>query len=238
VLVKPRFNHIFILTGAGISAESGLDTFRDQNGVWARYSIDEVATPEAFARNPDLVHEFYNMRRLTASQAQPNAAHGALAVLESEYAGEVWIVTQNVDDLHERAGSRNVIHMHGELTKVRCEKCGLVCTERGAITGATRCGACAAVGRIRPHVVWFGEIPLSLADIEHHLQACDLFVSIGTSGHVYPAAGVADMARRTGRAHMVELNLEPSFGESLFTERVYGRAGEIVPRYVESLLRT
>ncbi|MEX1147586.1 MAG: NAD-dependent deacylase [Sphingomonadales bacterium] len=232
------FKHIVILTGAGISAESGLDTFRDKGGIWSRYTIEEVATPEAFARDPDLVHDFYNMRRRTALAAHPNGAHGALARLEAAHPGSVTLITQNVDDLHEQAGSRNVLHMHGELGRVRCTACGAVYGWRQDTGTGTACNGCRALGGVRPHVVWFGEVPLYLAEIERHLAASDLFVSIGTSGHVYPAAGFVDMVRRIGRARRVELNLEPSLGGSMFDEGFYGRAATVVPDFVEHLLAT
>lgn len=227
---------IVILTGAGISAASGLDTFRDEGGVWSRYAIEDVATPEAFARNPALVHDFYNMRRETALRARATAAHRALARLEAEHPGAVWIVTQNVDNLHEQAGSRNLIHMHGELAKVRCTACGASYAWSNSTDETTVCISCDAVGRVRPHVVWFGEVPMGLDEIEQLLIRCDLFVSIGTSGNVYPAAGFVDMVRRMGRARRVELNLEPSLGGALFDEGIYGRADEVVPRFVNDIL--
>lgn len=233
--MTPHYEHIVILTGSGISAESGLSTFRDADGIWSRYSIDDVATPSAFRRNPALVHDFYNQRRRAAREAQPNEAHKALALLEQDHHGNVWIVTQNVDDLHERAGSQNLIHMHGELMKVRCCDCSHIWNELET-SPETICPGCGNAGSTRPHVVWFGEYPLGLNEIAKLLEDCDLFMSIGTSGQVYPAAGFVDTVRQYGRAHLVELNLEPSFGESLFTERHYGRAGEIVPRYVKALL--
>ena len=231
-----QYKTIVILTGAGISADSGLDTFRDEGGVWSRYAIEDVATPEAFARNPDLVHDFYNMRRETALNARPNGAHAALARLEADYPGTVWIITQNVDNLHEQAGSRNLIHMHGELAKLRCTGCGVVHDWLEAASRETVCPACAGVDKMRPHIVWFGEVPMELDRIERLLVACDLFVSIGTSGNVYPAAGFVDMVRGLGRAHRVELNLEPSLGQSLFDEGIYGRAGDIVPEFVSRLM--
>lgn len=229
------YDRIVILTGAGISAESGLSTFRDADGIWSRYSVDEVATPAAFRRNPERVHEFYNMRRRAARDARPNAAHAALARLERDHPGRVTLVTQNVDDLHEKAGSRNVLHMHGELAKLRCNACGHVWPGEDAFA-ETACVTCAAPGTVRPHVVWFGEVPHGLEEISARLRDCDLFLSIGTSGHVYPAAGFVAEVRRQGRAHTVELNLEPSLGESLFSERIYGKAGDIVPRFVDRLL--
>ena len=229
---------IVVLTGAGISRESGLETFRDPDGIWARVSIDEVATPEAFARDPVRVHGFYNARRrgLLSDGVAPNAAHEALARLERDWPGEVLLVTQNIDDLHERAGSRNLIHMHGEILKARCEACGAVTAWRDDLAVATPCPACGTVGALRVHVVWFGEMPFEMERIYSALAAADLFVSIGTSGNVYPAAGFVQEARRLGRAHTVELNLEPSEGVSLFHEARHGPAGELVPGFVEQVL--
>ncbi len=228
---------IVVLTGAGISKESGLSTFRDADGIWARYRVEDVATPEAFARDPEFVHEFYNQRRrnLLASHVQPNAAHHALAALESGWQGDFLLVTQNIDDLHERAGSRRFVHMHGEMRKVRCLACGDVQEFDGDLSLASCCPACGCPGGLRPHVVWFGEMPLEMERISAALESCGLFISIGTSGNVYPAAGFVSSARARG-ARTVELNLEPSQGETLFAERRYGKASEIVPAYVETLL--
>src|SRR5579862_8009331 len=228
---------IVVLTGAGISKESGLSTFRDADGIWAQYRVEDVATPEAFARDPAFVHEFYNLRRrnLLAEDVRPNAAHLALAELEREWQGDFLLATQNIDDLHERAGSRRLVHMHGEMRKVRCEPCGDVRVFDGDLSLESRCAACGFVGGLRPHVVWFGEMPFEMERIGLALARCNLFVSIGTSGNVYPAAGFVAEARSRG-ARTVELNLEPSQGESLFAERRYGKASEIVPDYVERLL--
>jgi NAD-dependent deacetylase len=229
---------IVVLTGAGISRESGLHTFRDADGIWARVRIEDVATPQAFARDPEGVHAFYNARRrrVQSDEVAPNAAHFALADLEARSPGAVTVVTQNIDDLHERAGSRNVIHMHGEILKARCGRCGDVTAWIGDLETTTRCPACALPGTLRPHVVWFGEMPLALDRIFAALEACDLFLSIGTSGAVYPAAGFVQAAGASG-AHTVELNLEPSQGEAFFAERVYGPASRVVPEYVAKLLR-
>ncbi len=229
---------IVILTGAGISKESGLDTFRDADGIWAKVNLEDVATPEAFARDPETVHAFYNARRqgLLAESVQPNPAHLALARLEAEWPGEVLLVTQNIDDLHERAGSRNLIHMHGEILKGRCLACGSVSAWREDMDLESRCPGCEATGHLRVDVVWFGEMPYQMDRIFAALEACDLFVSIGTSGAVYPAAGFVEAARATGRAHSVELNLEPSDRHSAFAERIYGPASDVVPSYVEALL--
>lgn len=229
---------IVVLTGAGISAESGLSTFRAKDGLWERHRVEDVATPEAFARNPGLVQAFYNARRRRILEADvgPNPAHLALAELEKAWTGEVLIVTQNVDDLHERAGSRKVIHMHGELLKVRCLCSGAVHRWTEDIGPETRCPCCGATETLRPHVVWFGEMPFELERIYAALAATDLFVAVGTSGVVTPAAGFVDEVRRTGRAHTVEFNLEPSAMSSLFAERTYGPASETVPGFVRRLL--
>lgn len=231
-----KYDRIVVLTGAGISADSGVSTFRDPDGIWARHDIDEVATPEAFARNPRRVHEFYNDRRRGLAGVETNAGHQALADLEQHHPGDVLIVTQNVDDLHERAGATNLIHMHGELAKVRCAATYDVFDWSGDLSLETICPDCGAAGTLRPDIVWFGEMPMHMDRIQSALQACDLFLSIGTSGNVYPAAGFVAEVRSGGRAYTAELNLEPSEGHSLFAETVYGRAAEIVPEYVARLL--
>ncbi len=228
-------DQIVLLTGAGLSAESGIGTFRGQGGLWENHDLEEVATPEGFARNPTKVHEFYNKRRVSLADARPNAAHFALAKLEHSHPGDVLLVTQNIDPLHEEAGSESLIHMHGELARALCGSCGAshVWTENLFLT--THCPACGKSGYMRPDVVWFGEMPRQMERIYEALARCDLFVSIGTSGTVYPAAGFVEEARRAG-AHTVELNLEPSEGASQFIETLYGPATEIVPAYVETLL--
>ena len=231
-----RAQRIVILTGAGISAESGLGTFRDKGGIWTQYDLEEVATPQGFARNPDFVHDFYNARRRNLREAVPNAAHIALAELERAHDGHVLLVTQNVDNLHEQAGSTNLVHMHGELLKVRCEACDAIHDWLEDLSTQTPCPACRAVGSLRPHVVWFGEMPMEMNRIYLALMTCDLFVSIGTSGNVYPAAGFVEEVRAAGRAHTVELNLEPSEGYSLFAEQILGPASEVVPAFVNRLL--
>lgn len=229
---------IVILTGAGISKESGLDTFRDKDGIWSKVRLEDVATPEGFAANPKMVHAFYNERRrqLKDPGIVPNAAHEALAHLERQPDFDVLIVTQNIDDLHERAGSANLIHMHGEMLKARCDMCGAVMAWSGDIETHTPCPACAREGGLRPHVVWFGEMPLEMDRIYRELAVCDLFISIGTSGNVYPASGFVSHVRSLRRAHTVELNLEPSEGASFFAERIHGPASEIVPDFVTRLL--
>jgi NAD-dependent deacetylase len=229
--VAPR--RIVILTGAGISRESGIHTFRDADGIWATVRIEDVCTPEAFARDPARVHAFYNARRAQLPQVEPNAAHRALARLEGEFEGELLIVTQNIDDLHERAGSRRLLHMHGALRRVRCTTCAATPDWDGPTDTATPCPNCGA-RTLRPDVVWFGETPLHMDSIEQALMACELFVSIGTSGTVYPAAGFVQMA--SGHARTVELNLEPSLGWTQFDDSISGPATKLVPAFVDELL--
>ena len=231
------FSSIVVLTGAGLSAESGLGTFRDKDGLWAEFNLEEVATPEGFARNPARVHEFYNFRRKLLGEARPNAAHAALARLERDHGGRVLTVTQNVDGLHEAAGTQALIHMHGELCRALCAACLASYSWAEDLSIETVCAACGHAGSMRPDVVWFGEMPREMDRIYAALVACDLFISIGTSGSVYPAAGFVAEAHAAG-AHTVELNLEPSEGASLFAEAAYGPATEIVPAYVARLLRS
>ncbi|MEA3261715.1 MAG: Sir2 family NAD+-dependent deacetylase [Pseudomonadota bacterium] len=228
---------IVILTGAGISAESGINTFRDAGGLWENHRIEDVATPEAFQRDPHGVQSFYNRRReqLRDPAIQPNAAHRALAELEQALPDQVLVVTQNVDDLHERAGSRNVIHMHGELLKARCQSTETLVPADRDLDPALSCTVCGAAGCLRPHVVWFGEMPLEMERIYATLAGCERFISIGTSGNVYPAAGFVAEARASG-AHTTELNLEPSEQLTAFHEHRHGRATELVPAYVRELL--
>jgi len=229
---------IVVLTGAGISKESGLETFRDPDGIWSKVRVEDVATPEAFARDPDAVHAFYNMRRARHKvlTANPNDAHKALGRLEAEWPGEVVIVTQNVDSLHEAGGSQNLIHMHGTHSKARCNHCQCIVSWEGDMSIEDICAGCGQAGGLRPNVVWFGEIPLELNRIQSALVDCDLFVSIGTSGNVYPAAGFVSIVQKIGKAHTVELNLEPSMGADSFDEGHYGPATEVVPAFVDRLL--
>ncbi len=228
------YRSILVLTGAGLSAESGVSTFRDPNGIWAKYDYRDVTTPEGFARNPAKVHEFYNMRRRAHKDVKPNAAHAALARLEREH-GSVTIVTQNVDALHEAAGSVSLIHMHGEALKALCAACGARHPWHDDLSTEIECPSCRCAGHLRPDVVWFGETPYQLGHIARLLGRCDLFISIGTSGNVYPAAGFVEDARAAG-AWTVELNLEPSQGATYFDEAIYGPATQIVPAYVDRLL--
>lgn len=225
---------IVILTGAGISAESGLGTFRDEGGLWSRHRIEDVATPEGFARDPGLVHRFYNARRLQAAAARPNAAHHALARLEAAYPDRVTIVTQNVDALHEAAGSRDVLHMHGTLAGALCAACGHRWAAPPEMQPGHPCPACAAP-TARPDVVWFGEMPYHMDQIWDLLRAADIFAAIGTSGQVYPAAAFVQDADRAG-AHTVEINLEPSAVVSDFAETRLGMASVAVPAWVAEML--
>ena len=225
--------HIVILTGAGISAESGIKTFRACDGLWEEHRVEDVATPEGYARDPELVQRFYNARRhqLQRAEIHPNPAHYALARLERLLPGRVTLVTQNIDNLHESAGSKNLIHMHGELLKARCPGSGQVIEWRGDLHQEELCSCCQFPHPLRPHVVWFGEMPLGLDRIYSALAQCDLFISIGTSGAVYPAAGFVHEAGLNG-AHTVELNLEPSEVGSQFDEKRYGPASLLVPAFV------
>jgi len=230
-----ELRNIVVLTGAGISADSGLATFRGPDGLWEGHRVEDVATPEAFRRDPALVQQFYDARRARLGEVEPNDAHHALARLDQEWPGELLIVTQNVDDLHERAGAKRLLHMHGELTSGWC----LACDDRfpwaGPMGEGASCPACQVTGQVRPDIVWFGEMPYEMERIEAALQRADLFVSIGTSGAVYPAAGFVQTARYCG-AHCIEMNLEPSQGSIFFHESRMGRAAELVPAWVETLL--
>jgi len=232
------YNRIVVLTGAGVSAESGMGTFRDKDGIWTRYDIEDVATPEGFARNPALVHDFYNARRRALQDAAPNAAHHALARLEKAVisrGGEFLLVTQNVDNLHEKAGSHRLLHMHGELARVKCDACGACGAWEPDLFSGTECWRCGRVGALRPDVVWFGEMPYGMDDIFARLSVCDLFVSIGTSGEVYPAAGFVMEAGMAG-AHTIELNLEPSANARGFREGRYGPASQVVDQWVTDVI--
>jgi len=233
--VRRNGPNLVILTGAGISAESGVPTFRAADGLWEGHRVEDVATPQAFARDPSLVHAFYDARRAFLDNVVPNAAHHALAQLDAAWPGELLIVTQNVDDLHGRAGTHRLLHMHGELRSGWC----LACDERfrwdGAMGEGAACRACGTSGQVRPDIVWFGEMPYEMERIDAALQDCDRFVSIGTSGAVYPAAGFVQTARYRG-AHCLELNLEPSAGSIFFDETRLGRASELVPAWVDELL--
>jgi len=232
-----HYPNIVILTGAGISAESGIKTFRASDGLWEEHRIEDVATPEALERNPQLVQRFYNERRrpLLDKEVHPNAAHYALAELEASYPGEVLLVTQNIDNLHEQAGSTKVLHMHGEVLKKRCTSCQQVSDCLADIEVDDQCDRCGGVGTLRPHIVWFGEMPLYMDTIYSALAECGIFAAIGTSGNVYPAAGFVQVAKQSG-AQTIELNLEESMVASEFADHLLGNAGDVVPKWVATLL--
>ncbi|MFS2316574.1 NAD-dependent deacylase [Maricaulis sp. D1M11] len=230
--------HLVILTGAGVSAESGLGTFRDTDGIWSKFDWRELATPEAFAAKPHEVHAFYNARRKNLVTARPNAAHQALAELEAAWiarGGEFLLVTQNVDNLHETAGSERLVHMHGELSRMRCTNCHATGEAPKELSSLDTCSACGSTGTLRPHIVWFGEMPLQMELIYSQLESCNLFVSIGTSGTVYPAAGFSQVARDAG-ARCIEINLEETDMSPVFHEHRLGKASEAVPAFVRETL--
>ncbi|MFT6270573.1 MAG: NAD-dependent deacetylase [Alphaproteobacteria bacterium] len=231
-----NYPKIVVLSGAGISAESGIKTFRDNGGLWENHSVEEVASPEAFVRNPESVYRFYNARRqqLLSSEVHPNPAHIALTKLQKALQDNVVLVTQNVDNLHERGGCSNVIHMHGEIFSAKCENTNEAIQITQDLTSQTRCSCCFPSSSMRPDIVWFGEMPYHMDSIQSHLLEADLFVSIGTSGNVYPAAGFVQIANLAG-AYSIELNLEPSEGQSDFTECHYGLASDLVPAFVDEL---
>lgn len=233
----PKYKSIVVLTGAGVSAESGIKTFRAVDGLWEDHRVEDVATPEAFERNPQLVQRFYNERRrpLYQHEVKPNAAHLALAKLEQQFSGEFLLVTQNIDNLHEQAGSENLLHMHGEVLKIRCRFSERVFNCERDIDVDEKCECCGLAGALRPHIVWFGEMPLHMDEISQALSNCDLFVSLGTSGNVYPAAGFVQMANHAG-AKTIEINLEASQVASAFDEAIYGQAGDVLPLWVDSVL--
>jgi NAD-dependent deacetylase len=225
---------IVVLTGAGISAESGVPTFRDADGLWEGHRVEDVATPHAFLADPETVHRFYDARRVALATVAPNPGHAALAELERHLGDDLTLVTQNIDDLHERAGSKRVVHMHGELLSALCGDCGGRVHWDRPMLGARPCGSCGH-GELRPDVVWFGEIPYHMDAIVDALVECDLFVSVGTSGAVYPAAGFVQQARAFG-ARTLELNLVPSEGSRFFHEARHGRAGDLVPAWVAEMV--
>ncbi len=230
-----HYTKVVVLTGAGVSAESGIQTFRDQDGLWEQHRLEEVATPQAFATDPALVQRFYNARRAQLDEVQPNAAHQALAKLEVA-SDDFLLITQNIDDLHERAGSRRLLHMHGELRKARCVKTGQLFTVTEPLSPQSHCTCCVPASPLRPHVVWFGEMPLGLDRIFTALSQADLFLAVGTSGQVYPAAGFVEEARHAG-AHCVEVNVQDSAISQQFHEHHRGPAGQLLPGLVNHWLK-
>lgn len=231
------YKNIFILTGAGISAESGLSTFRSENGLWNNHRVEDVATIEAFARNPDYVHEFYNQMRPELFKAEPNAAHLAITKLQHEYPANINVITQNIDVLHEKAGNANILHIHGQINQIVCLNCGHIIESWGAYSSEDECENCHICGMLKPNIVFFGENLLYMDKVEKLLQSCDLFLSIGTSGVVYPAAGFVQTAKFFG-ADTYEFNMEKTSNNLLFDHHIYGPAGTTIPQFVDTLLQS
>lgn len=229
------YKKIAVLTGAGISAESGLATFRSSNGLWNNHKVEDVASVEGFARNPALVHDFYNNLKIEIQQAKPNAAHLALTRLQQEYPAEINIITQNVDTLHEKAGNKNIYHIHGQINQAVCLNCGQILETWGDVDTETACPHCQVAGMMKPNIVFFGENLLCMNKVDKILSTCDLFVSIGTSGVVYPAAGFVRLAKYYG-ADTIEFTLDATANNYLFDRHIYGKAGETLPPFVDKLV--
>lgn len=230
------YRNIAILTGAGISAESGLATFRSSNGLWNNHKVEDVASVEGFQRNPALVHDFYNNLKTEIQQAKPNAAHLALTKLQKEYPAEINIITQNIDTLHEKAENQNVYHIHGQINQSVCLNCGQVLETWGDVDTETICPHCQVMGMMKPNIVFFGENLLCMDKVENILRKCGLFISIGTSGVVYPAAGFVQLAKYYG-ADTVEFTLDTTANNYLFDKHIFGKAGETLPPYIEELIK-
>ena len=230
-----RYNRIFILSGAGISAESGLATFRSANGLWNNHKVEDVASIEGFERNPALVHDFYNNLKVEVQNVSPNAAHKAITRLQEKYSAEINVITQNVDTLHEKAGNKNVYHIHGQVNQSVCLNCGRILETWGDVDTETICPHCQVAGMMKPNIVFFGENLLCMDVVERLLRECDLFISIGTSGVVYPAAGFVQSAKYYG-ADTIEFTLETTANNYLFDKHIYGKAGETFPKFVDELL--
>lgn len=230
-----QYKNIFILTGAGISAESGLATFRSSNGLWNNHKVEDVASIEGFERNPALVHDFYNNLKVEVQGVKPNAAHLAITKLQEKYPAEVNVITQNVDTLHEKAGNKNVYHIHGQINQAVCLNCGHILETWGDVDTETVCPHCEVMGMMKPNIVFFGENLLCMDVVERQLRQCDLFISIGTSGVVFPAAGFVQTAKYYG-ADTMEFTLEATANNYLFDKHIYGKAGETFPKFVEELL--
>lgn len=235
--MEKAYKYIFVLTGAGISAESGLATFRSGNGLWNNHKVEDVATVEAFKGNPEYVHRFYNSMKKELLAAQPNAAHLALARLEKEYPGIVRIITQNVDTLHEKAGSKHVFHIHGQINQAVCQNCGYIMETWDNVNTRTICPHCQKSATMKPNIVFFGESLLCMHEVEHFLSDCDLFISVGTSGVVYPAAGFVQTAKYHG-ADTIEFNLENTSNNYMFDRHIFGKCGETLPEFTEELINT
>ena len=234
--MNSTYKNILILTGAGISAESGLSTFRSSNGLWNNHRVEDVASIEGFERNPALVHDFYNELKVEIAKAKPNAAHLAITKLQQEYPGQISIATQNVDTLHEKAGNQNVYHIHGQVNQAVCLNCGQIMETWGDVDTETTCPHCHIMGMMKPNIVFFGENLLCMDKVEELLRRCDLFISIGTSGVVYPAAGFVQTAKYYG-ADTIEFTLETTANNFLFDKHIYGKAGETVPPFVDELIK-
>ena len=230
-----KYNRIVFLTGAGISQESDIPTFRSQSGLWNNHRVEDVATIEAFHKNPDFVHEFYNQMRKDLINKKPNPAHLAITELQNNFNGEVYIITQNIDTLHEKANSKNIFHMHGTINELVCLNCGRTHTTWNEASSETICPHCETLGFIKPNIVFFGEMPLYMDKIEKLLKTCDLFISVGTSGVVYPAAGFVQTAKYYG-ATTVEINLDMASNNFFFDKHIYGKAGSILPNFIKKLL--
>lgn len=230
-----KYNRIVFLTGAGISQESDIPTFRSQTGLWNNHRVEDVATIEAFHKNPDFVHEFYNQMRKDLINKKPNPAHLAITELQNNFNGEVYIITQNIDTLHEKANSKNIFHMHGSINELVCLNCGRTHTTWNEASSETICPHCETLGFIKPNIVFFGEMPLYMDKIEKLLKTCDLFISVGTSGVVYPAAGFVQTAKYYG-ATTIEINLDMASNNFFFDKHIYGKAGSILPNFIKRLL--
>lgn len=231
----PQYQNIVILTGAGISAESGLATFRSSNGLWNNHPVEDVATVEGFQRNPAYVHAFYNELKQELVKAQPNPAHLALTRLQNEYPARISIVTQNVDTLHEKAGSRNIYHIHGQINQAVCQNCGQILETFGDVDTETVCPHCRVMGMMKPNIVFFGENLLCMDEVDRLLRTCDLFLSVGTSGVVFPAAAFVQIAKLNG-AETIEFNLEPTSNNYYFDRHVFGKAGSTLPAFIDDLI--
>ena len=232
----PKYQNIVILTGAGISAESGLATFRSSNGLWNNHPVEDVATVEGFQRNPAYVHDFYNELKKELVKAKPNPAHLAITKLQKEYPAQISIVTQNVDTLHEKAENSDIYHIHGQINQAVCQNCGHIIETFGDVDTQTICPNCQVMGMMKPNIVFFGENLLCMDKVDSLLRTCDLFLSIGTSGVVFPAAAFVQIAKING-AHTIEFNLEPTSNNYYFDQHIFGKAGTTLPAFIDELIK-